>query len=360
MPPTPAWPGRISMRSRRRRPGSRPRRRARRSPRSSRSSTAAESEERGLAAGEIDIVEGAVQILTVHAAKGLEWDVVAVAGLTQGHVPEPDRLRRPLPGRPRHAAVPAARRRGRAAGARLRRTRPRRSTYATRTTGFTRRLGGARRAGGAPPGVRRRRRGRGSCCCAPATGGRRRRRQPRGPSVFLEDVRRACETGAGAIDVWDRRRRPRRHEPDAGGGDSVRRWPADPLGRAAGDRSSARRPWCAPPTGRGPGGRRRGGGPLGVRGGSAAGRAGPSGPGPGDAVGTCRAGPAVGVASGRTAPRPGGAGPHACADRCRARPDPYARRGTAFHRWLEQRFGADQLLDLDELPGAGDENAAAD
>jgi RecB family exonuclease len=42
------------------------------------------------------------------------------------------------------------------------------------------------------------------------------------------------------------------------------------------------------------------------------------------------------------------------------RPDPYARRGTAFHRWLEQRFGADHLLDLDELPGAGDENAAAD
>jgi DNA helicase-2/ATP-dependent DNA helicase PcrA len=42
------------------------------------------------------------------------------------------------------------------------------------------------------------------------------------------------------------------------------------------------------------------------------------------------------------------------------RPDPYARRGTAFHRWLEERFGSDQLIDLDELPGAGDENAAAD
>src|SRR5205823_12459156 len=27
------------------------------------------------------------------------------------------------------------------------------------------------------------------------------------------------------------------------------------------------------------------------------------------------------------------------------RPDRYARRGTAFHLWLERRFGTDQLLD---------------
>ena len=33
-------------------------------------------------------------------------------------------------------------------------------------------------------------------------------------------------------------------------------------------------------------------------------------------------------------------------------PNPHTRRGTAFHAWLEQRFGAAQLLDLDELPGA--------
>ncbi|WP_433558044.1 UvrD-helicase domain-containing protein [Pseudonocardia xinjiangensis] len=41
-------------------------------------------------------------------------------------------------------------------------------------------------------------------------------------------------------------------------------------------------------------------------------------------------------------------------------PNPHARRGTAFHAWLEQRFGAAQLLDLDELPGAADEGAAPD
>src|SRR5690606_28349762 len=41
-------------------------------------------------------------------------------------------------------------------------------------------------------------------------------------------------------------------------------------------------------------------------------------------------------------------------------PDVHARRGTAFHLWLEQRFGGGVLLDLDDLPGAGDENAAPD
>ncbi|MFP5023206.1 ATP-dependent helicase [Pseudonocardia phyllosphaerae] len=40
-------------------------------------------------------------------------------------------------------------------------------------------------------------------------------------------------------------------------------------------------------------------------------------------------------------------------------PNPHARRGTAFHAWLEQRFGAERLLDLDELPGAADESAGA-
>jgi DNA helicase-2/ATP-dependent DNA helicase PcrA len=42
------------------------------------------------------------------------------------------------------------------------------------------------------------------------------------------------------------------------------------------------------------------------------------------------------------------------------RPAPQARRGTAFHAWLEQRFGSARLIDIDELPGAADEEAAAD
>lgn len=38
-------------------------------------------------------------------------------------------------------------------------------------------------------------------------------------------------------------------------------------------------------------------------------------------------------------------------------PAPWARRGTAFHTWLEQRWQAQTLLDVDQLPGAADEGA---
>ncbi|HHX85625.1 MAG TPA: ATP-dependent helicase, partial [Actinomycetales bacterium] len=53
--------------------------------------------------------------------------------------------------------------------------------------------------------------------------------------------------------------------------------------------------------------------------------------------------------------------PDAFADRLRRpvpfRPDRFARRGTRFHAWLEHRFGATHLLDIDDLPGAGDQGA---
>lgn len=42
------------------------------------------------------------------------------------------------------------------------------------------------------------------------------------------------------------------------------------------------------------------------------------------------------------------------------KPNPLARRGTAFHAWVERRFGATQLLDIDELPGAADAAAGVD
>jgi DNA helicase-2/ATP-dependent DNA helicase PcrA len=50
---------------------------------------AAARTERGLELGPVEVAENAVQLLTVHRAKGLEWDIVAVAGLCDGQFPDP-------------------------------------------------------------------------------------------------------------------------------------------------------------------------------------------------------------------------------------------------------------------------------
>jgi DNA helicase-2/ATP-dependent DNA helicase PcrA len=56
--------------------------------------------------------------------------------------------------------------------------------------------------------------------------------------------------------------------------------------------------------------------------------------------------------------------PLALAERLRRpmpeQPSPASRRGSAFHTWLERRFGAAALVDVDELPGAGDDDLVLD
>ncbi|RZT80934.1 DNA helicase-2/ATP-dependent DNA helicase PcrA [Micromonospora violae] len=339
---------------------------------------AAEDEERGLAPGEVEVVEGAVQVVTAHAAKGLEWDVVAVAGLSRGLWPGPVRnsdhwlgglgvlpfpLRGDADGLPELALDEAGDQRA----------------VARAVTDFTdawrahdereeRRL--------TYVAVTRPRR---LLLCSGYWWGEGTKR-PRGPSVFLREVYDACLDGGPGhlIDAWAPEPTPDATNPTA---EVVLRaeWPADPLG--------GRRPALAEAAAL-------------VRrlmaDGPASALPGPVGPVPpvGSTVGPVEpeVDPEVArwqreadllLAERAELTRLSGAvevalpgqlsvtqlvalrrDPAALARTLRrpvpAEPNPYARRGTAFHAWLEQRFGADRLLDLDELPGAADADAAPD
>lgn len=321
--------------------------------------SAAEDEERGLTPGEVDVVEGAVQILTAHAAKGLEWDVVAVAGLTRevwpgavrgsdhylfglGVLPFP--LRGDADGLPEFDLAEA----------------PDQRAVAQALTGFAdrwrehdereeRRL--------AYVAVTRPRR---LLLCSGYWWGAAVKRA-RGPSVFLREVHDCCVAGAGVVDVWTPEPAPEAANPT---GDVIVRaeWPADPLG--------AGRPRIAAAAAL-------------VRQAMVTGAV--TGVGPADGTESVRWRREADVLLAERDRLAHGVGPveiplpeqltvsqlvalrrdrYALARSLRrplpARPDPYARRGTAFHAWLEQRFGANRLLDIDELPGAADDGAAPD
>jgi DNA helicase-2/ATP-dependent DNA helicase PcrA len=332
---------------------------------------AAEDEERGLAPGEVEVVEGAVQILTAHAAKGLEWDVVAVAGLCRGVWPGPVRnsdhwlgglgvlpfpLRGDADGLPELDLAEATDQRGVA-----RALADFADAWRAHDEREERRL--------AYVAVTRPRR---LLLCSGYWWGEGTKR-PHGPSVFLREVHDACLDGGPGyvIDQW---------APEPAGdatnptNEVVRRaeWPADPLGarRPALAEAAAlvRRYLAENPNTEDPN------------------TEGPSAVDPGSAdpevarwrreadlllaerAELAAKAEAVEVALpdqlsvtqlvalrrdpaelARTLRRP-----------LPTAPNPYARRGTAFHTWLERRFGADRLLDVDELPGAADADAAGD
>ena len=314
---------------------------------------AAEEEERGLAPGEVEVVTGAVQILTAHAAKGLEWDVVAVAGLTAQVWPAPAKssdhylsgvgvlpfpLRGDADGLPALRLDEAADQKG-VAEARQAFD----QAWQAHDEREERRL--------AYVAVTRARR---SLLCSGYWWGEG-LKKPRGASGFLQEIRQRCLAGAGTVDGWAEPPAPEATNPtDALAARGV--WPTDPLGE--------RRPALAEAADL-------------VR----AALAGEAEPEPGGdwdeevtlllaererlaAVGSgevpvelpaqlsvsqlvaLRRDPS-GLARSLRRPMPGP-------------PNPYARRGTAFHAWLEQRLGGERLLDLDELPGAADEDAAPD
>ncbi|MGC4817537.1 ATP-dependent helicase [Micromonospora sp. DT63] len=338
---------------------------------------AAEDEERGLAPGEVEVVEGAVQVVTAHAAKGLEWDVVAVAGLCRGSWPGPVRnsdhwlgglgvlpfpLRGDADGLPELALDDAADQRAVARAVadftdawRAHDEREeRRLTYVAVTR--PRRL----------------------LLCSGYWWGEGTKR-PRGPSVFLREVYDACLDGGPGhlVDAWAPEPTPDATNPTA---EVVLRaeWPADPLG--------GRRPALAEAAGLVR--RLMTDGPASV----AVGPVGPvvatptgpaAEPEPDPEVARWRREADLLLAERAELTRLSGAvevalpgqlsvtqlvalrrDPAGLARTLRrpvpTEPNPYARRGTAFHAWLEQRFGADRLLDLDELPGAADADSAPD
>jgi DNA helicase-2/ATP-dependent DNA helicase PcrA len=321
----------------------------------------AEERERGLEPGEVAVNPEAVQLLTGHSAKGLEWDVVAVPGLTTDQFPakadtsdswirdpgavpadlrltdreELPRLRLPVPGSGDQAAVRQALEEyvqewkdfGTAEEIRLGYVAVTRARHLLLCSGSWWR-----------DGVK-----------------------PCGPSSLLLTARQACEDGAGTVVHWA--------EPPADDATNpalaewpVGVWPADPLssGRRRALTAAAELVTGSTPHPLDPEQVLGGSDPqleqwvrdadLLLRERARAANPTVDVPLPShlsvSALVTLRRDPAE-LARRLRRPMP-------------AAPAPQARRGTAFHAWLEERFGAAKLVDLDELPGSGDEFAAPD
>jgi DNA helicase-2/ATP-dependent DNA helicase PcrA len=308
--------------------------------------TAAENEERGLAPGEIDIAEGAVQVLTAHAAKGLEWDVVAVAGLTKdvwpGRSSGSDHYLKglgvlPFPLRGDRSGLPSLdievadqKQLGRAVT-------DFEDAWREHDASEERRL--------AYVAVTRPR----SWLIASGHWWGDGLKKPRGASPLLEEIALVCQSGFGHIDTWVEV--PAAENPASSVVEAV--WPFDPLGdrRSMVEDAAARVRAAMASRKRKTRWSREADLLLAERDallhkGITTEVALPEHLSVSQLV-TLRKDP-TGLARSLRRPLP-------------KAPDPYARRGTAFHRWLEERFGASALFDLEELfePGEAPDSELA-
>ena len=310
--------------------------------------------EGGLARGEVAATPGRVQILTVHAAKGLEWEIVAVPHVSAGIFPSdrapetavrtptqlPEDLRGDAESAENPGGVPVPRLDGigdrklleEALKKHIDRVRGR-STDEDRRLFYV----AVTRAEETLLLSASHRHGTGATL--------------RGPSAFLAEALEACE-GETPVGVVEHRADPPPPADPAAEPEVEATWPvpAAPDRRAAAAAVAAARPIDpeneqAPPTG--PARRRH----LAAAALLADARRAAERHAEITLPRRVTAGEVVALAS----------DPDAFADRLRRpvpfRPDRFARRGTRFHAWLEHRFGATHLLDIDDLPGAGDQGA---
>jgi ATP-dependent DNA helicase UvrD/PcrA len=369
--------------------------------------TAAEAEEFGLESGQPSGAN-AVTLTTVHAAKGLQWSAVVVPGLAAGQrasvFPAKPRVTTRWTENPRLLPFSL---RGDAEDLPVLRDLTETSRDAFTRACSARELAEERRLAY----VAVTRAAYWVACCGYWWG---EAASPLGPSVFLEEVRAACAGGAGTVAHWapppdEDAQNPALAEP------AVVSWPAAAdsprqaavreaaalvereLARQSGEREAA----ASRATRAGADGESRAAEPGAGTGaeltepGRAAGDADDAGelsePGraAGDADDTGEPDRALARAWARDAtlllaelsqrragaqnavPLPGqlsvsslvtmAADPDRLAQQIRRPmprpPVPQARRGTAFHRWLEQRFGQQRLIDPADLLGAADDPA---